>query len=222
MSDIFGGDIKPKREKLEKEEVLQMLNSLDKIVHLDLKGAQPKIEYYDQFIPFIRSHGAVGLLLEYEDTFPFQGELYEARHGLGYSLEDVNHIKKLAKDNGMYIIPLVQTYGHLEWILKLKKFAHLREAADFPQVITPCLEESYTVIFGKQVSPVSPEVLFHINQQEHSRPPCPPTDMLDQVIAQHQDSPFFHIGCDEVYYKLMHHSCSATKGKGDFTKVFIK
>lgn len=218
MSNIFGGDTKPKREKLEKQEVLQMLSSLDKIVHLDLKGAKPKIEYFDQFIPFIKSHGAVGLLLEYEDTFPFEGELHEARHGLGYSLEDVKHIKKLAQDNGLYIIPLVQTYGHLEWVLKLKKFAHLREAADYPQVITPCLEESYTLIFGKWKPSNPKSQTLKINQSALFLF----TDMLDQVIAQHQDAPFFHIGCDEVYYKLMHPSCATKADQGDFTRVFMK
>ncbi len=39
-------------------------------------------------------------------------------------------------------------YGHLEWMLKLSKFAHLRDNADFPQVITQCLNESYTVLYG--------------------------------------------------------------------------
>jgi hypothetical protein len=43
----------------------------------------------------------------------------------------------------------VQTYGHLEWLLKHEKFAHLREHSSYPQVITPCLEESYSVIFGR-------------------------------------------------------------------------
>jgi hexosaminidase len=42
----------------------------------------------------------------------------------------------------------VQTYGHLEWLLKLKEFSHLREHSDYPQVITPCLEESYKVLYG--------------------------------------------------------------------------
>ena len=46
--------------------------------------------------------------------------------------------------------------------------------------------------------------------------------MIDQVIAQHQDAPYFHIGCDEVYYKLMHPNCSTFRENGDFTKAFMK
>ena len=67
-------------------------------------------------------------------------------------MEEIQFIKKQAEANNLYVIPLVQTYGHLEWVLKLKKFAHLRDSAEFPQVITQCLEESYELIFGKSSS----------------------------------------------------------------------
>jgi hypothetical protein len=126
-----------------------ILDNLERIVHLDLKGAPPKPEYLKKFIPFIKEHGATGILLEYEDMFPYSGRLAEARHGNAYSLEDIAMIKQLAKENGLTIMPLVQTYGHLEWLLKVKSFAHLRESAEFTQVISPCINETYTVLFGK-------------------------------------------------------------------------
>lgn len=44
--------------------------------------------------------------------------------------------------------------------------------------------------------------------------------MLDQVIEQHRESCYFHIGLDEVYYKLMHPNCSQSEFGGDFTKAF--
>jgi len=48
--------------------------------------------------------------------------------------------------------------------------------------------------------------------------------MLDQVIEQHQDSPHIHIGCDEVYYKLINPNClnSTTQMGNDFQKAFLK
>lgn len=46
--------------------------------------------------------------------------------------------------------------------------------------------------------------------------------MLDQVIKQHPDAPYFHIGCDEVYYKLMHPNCSNSPFRNDFTEAFMK
>ena len=47
-------------------------------------------------------------------------------------------------------------------------------------------------------------------------------DMIDQVIKLHPDAPYFHIGCDEVYYKLMHPNCSNLLFKDDFTEAFMK
>nr|XP_027223567.1 hexosaminidase D-like [Penaeus vannamei] len=46
-----------------------------RLVHLDLKGAPPRINYYEQLFPLIRSFGATGLLIEYEDMFPYHGKL---------------------------------------------------------------------------------------------------------------------------------------------------
>ncbi len=169
------------------------LKKLERVIHIDLKGAVPRVEYFGAFFKMLKDFGATGILLEYEDVFPYTGRLADAVHRQAFSLSDIDYIKKQASLNGLYIIPLVQTYGHLEWILKLKKFSHLRDHRDYPQVITQCLDESYEVIF----------------------------DMLDQVIVQHPDVPYFHVGLDEVYYKLLHPNCSNTQFNGDFTKAFL-
>lgn len=46
-----------------------------RLVHFDLKGAPPKISYMKKVITLSKQFGATGLLLEYEDMFPFWGEL---------------------------------------------------------------------------------------------------------------------------------------------------
>jgi hexosaminidase len=48
-----------------------------RLVHLDLKGAPPKISYYEELFPILYKWGATGLLIEYEDMFPYWGELEE-------------------------------------------------------------------------------------------------------------------------------------------------
>jgi hypothetical protein len=45
--------------------------------------------------------------------------------------------------------------------------------------------------------------------------------MLDQVIKQHSDAPYFHIGFDEVYYKLEHPKCQET-GNKNFTTTYLR
>lgn len=128
---------------------VQILQKLERVVHVDLKGALPKVEYFKGFFKMLKDFGATGILLEYEDVFPFKGRLAEAVNGEHYTMEDVEFIKEQAAANNLYIIPLVQTYGHLEWILKVKSFEHLRDHPEYPQVMSQCLNESYDVIFGK-------------------------------------------------------------------------
>jgi len=122
--------------------------NLQRFVHLDLKGAAPKVVYFEKLFPYLKQLGANGLLIEYEDMFPFTDRLSIIRHGLAYSNADIQKILQLAEINDLKVMPLLQVYGHLEYVLKLKEFMHLREDKRYPQVITPCLEESYKLIFG--------------------------------------------------------------------------
>ncbi|VDO39313.1 unnamed protein product [Haemonchus placei] len=100
---------------------------LQAIVHLDLKGAPPLMSVYEWFFPLLRSLGVHGVLMEYEDMFPYSGELEKVKRVQHYSEANVRDINRLAATNNLEIIPLVQTFGHMEFILKHSRFSHLRE-----------------------------------------------------------------------------------------------
>ncbi|XP_044310003.1 hexosaminidase D isoform X2 [Varanus komodoensis] len=142
------------------------------LVHLDLKGAPPKVSYLAEIFPLFHVLGANGILLEYEDMFPYDGELKPLRANDAYSPTEIKEILKLAKLHELEIIPLIQTFGHMEFVLKHKEFCHLREVAMFPNTVNPHREESLRLI----------------------------RTMIEQVVAVHDDLRWFHIGCDEVYY----------------------
>lgn len=104
-----------------------------RIIHLDLKGAPPKVSYYQELFPIINSLGGTGLLIEYEDMFPYRHEDLTARNA--YSKQDIMKIIELASVNNLEVIPLIQTFGHMEFVLKLRNYKHLREVPQYPQVL---------------------------------------------------------------------------------------
>ncbi|XP_069510706.1 hexosaminidase D [Ambystoma mexicanum] len=143
-----------------------------KLVHLDLKGAPPKVSYLAQVFPLFRALGASGLLIEYEDTFPYDGDLECLRAQYAYSHAEIEEIQNLANAHSLEVIPLVQTFGHLEFVLKHQQFSHLREMENFPNALNPHKEESLQLVGA----------------------------MLRQVMDAHRNVKWFHIGADEVYY----------------------
>ncbi|ETN86214.1 hypothetical protein NECAME_01342 [Necator americanus] len=97
------------------------------IVHLDLKGAPPLMSVYEWFFPLLRKLNVHGVLMEYEDMFPYTESLAQIKRSDHYTEEDIARINQLATDNSLELIPLVQTFGHMEFILKHSTFVDLRE-----------------------------------------------------------------------------------------------
>ncbi|KAM5216988.1 hexosaminidase D isoform 2-T2 [Hipposideros larvatus] len=143
-----------------------------RLVHLDLKGAPPKVSYLAEIFPLFRALGANGLLIEYEDMFPYEGHLRLLRAQHAYSPSEIKEILHLATLNELAVVPLVQTFGHMEFVLKHESLAHLREVAFFPNTLNPHEAESLALVRA----------------------------MVDQVMELHPGSRWLHVGCDEVYY----------------------
>ncbi|GIY13692.1 hexosaminidase D [Caerostris darwini] len=142
-----------------------------RLVHFDLKGAPPKITYFKTIFPLLKYAGANGILMEYEDTFPFWGPLAPIAANNAYTRKQIRYLLELAKSHELTVIPLIQTFGHLEFVLKLPEFRNLREVEDIPQTICPTNNSTLGMI----------------------------KMMIDQVMSLHSDSRWLHIGCDEVY-----------------------
>ncbi|CAI4227093.1 unnamed protein product [Auanema sp. JU1783] len=145
----------------------------DIIIHFDLKGAPPRPTYFLDLLTTISKLGATGIIIEWEDMFPYSGRLERMRNGNAYSMEETLMILDHAHSLGLTIVPLVQTLGHLEWILKTKEAAHLREDPRYPMVACIGDEEAVDLIL----------------------------EMVNQVLDVHAKYPlpFYHIGADEVY-----------------------
>lgn len=151
-----------------------------RLVHFDLKGAPPKVEYFKDILPILKASGATGLLMEYEDTFPFWGALSPVAAPYSYTKEDILSIQSLAEDLELEVIPLVQTFGHMEFVLKLPQFKHLRESKESASALCPLNHESFQLV----------------------------AEIIDQIMSLHPKSRWLHIGCDEVFYMGLCKKCN--------------
>lgn len=142
-----------------------------RLVHFDLKGAPPKVSYLKSVFHLIKRLGATGILLEWEDMFPWKGPIKDLAATNAYTLAQVKDIVASAQEKNLEVIPLIQTFGHMEFALKYNTFAHLREVPESSQALCPSLNDSLLLI-------------------DH---------MVDQVLSVHKDIQYLHIGCDEVF-----------------------
>uniref|UniRef100_A0A146KRY0 beta-N-acetylhexosaminidase n=1 Tax=Lygus hesperus TaxID=30085 RepID=A0A146KRY0_LYGHE len=163
----------------------RLVSGSQRLVHLDLKRAPLRVDYLEKLFPLMKEWGATGLLIEWEDTFPYFGELTvigSANSESGaYSEDDVDRILQLADSNDLMVVPLVQTFGHLEFVLRHDKYAYLREVSKYPSSICPSHPDTMMLI----------------------------TNMVDQVMGKvSKPIQYFHIGADEVWHLGMCSSCS--------------
>ncbi|XP_046387009.1 hexosaminidase D [Ischnura elegans] len=148
-----------------------------RIVHLDLKGAPPTAAYIKRILPILVHLGATGLLVEWEDAFPWT-TITPLAAANAYSRQDVMAILSAAYGHGLEVIPLVQTFGHLEFALKHQEWSALREDDRVPTALCPSLNASRTFV----------------------------EKLLDEVVKAHTEATptgrppkYIHIGCDEVF-----------------------
>ncbi|NXP72305.1 HEXDC Hexosaminidase, partial [Ramphastos sulfuratus] len=166
-----------------------------RLVHLDLKGAAPRVSYLEQVFPLLSQLGANGILIEYEDMFPFKGDLEILKSPYAYSEEDIERIQQLAELHKLEVVPLVQTFGHVEFILKHQKYQHLREVERFPNSFNPHIPDTLALL----------------------------KSILSQVIEKHRRSTWIHIGADEVFHlgEGMDSKNWMSRNKGDTGTMYL-
>lgn len=143
-----------------------------RVVHFDLKGAPLLMPMLKTLIPWLAAHGATAILLEYEDVFPLHSSLSTTAAINHYTPTQIQELILLCDEHRIEVIPLVQTLGHLEFVLKLPKFSHLREVPEIPQALCPSKNESIKLVY----------------------------ELIDQIMHLHPNSRYLHIGCDEVFH----------------------
>jgi len=76
---------------------------LHKIIHLDLKGMPYRVEAYKALFPFLKNIGVTGILMEYEDMFPYHGRLQAITNKKAYTKSDIKSILDYAKSSQLMV-----------------------------------------------------------------------------------------------------------------------
>lgn len=154
-----------------------------------------KVSYILKILPMLKTLGATGILIEYEDTFPYSDILSPITAKNAYSRRNIIEILQAAHSLDLKVIPLVQTFGHMEFALKLKEFVHLREVPESPQSICPSLNSSFTLI----ETLLTQVIQLHTLSQQQQKILMTRKGRDDENGKDIPELTHIHIGCDEVY-----------------------
>lgn len=86
--------------------------------------------HMDYLCGLIREWSALKLnavCIEYSDHFPYAGAFEAIRSPLAFTPEEIRRFVDCCKAHYMQIIPVVQSFGHMEYLLRCPDFAHLNE-----------------------------------------------------------------------------------------------
>ena len=160
--------------------------------HLDLRIQVMTMPGLKELALKLQKQGINTLIMEWEATYPFEKHpMIPNRYA--YSRSEVISFVKYCKSLGIDVIPLQQSFGHVEYIMRNPRYIALREdQKDFSQV---CPIES-----------ALNKALF--------------TELFTDLVSTH-NSPYFHIGGDETYLLGHCHKCQAKAAKEGKSKLFV-
>jgi hexosaminidase len=136
--------------------------------HLDLRIQVMKMQALKNFALNLSKQGINTLVMEWEATYPFlEDPLIPNR--FAYSRHEVKDFINYCQTLKIDVIPLQQSFGHVEYILRNYKYAQLREDdKDFSQVCPSEPDknrELFTRLF-KDMAAMHPSSYFHIGGDE--------------------------------------------------------
>lgn len=137
----------------------------------DLRQTFPLFENLLSYIGMMAGFKSNALMIEYEDKFPFEKHSCLKHRKYAFTKEQLGLILDTARENFIQVIPLQQSFGHLEYVLRDERYRHLRETPWDLGELCPCNPESLKLVCG----------------------------LIDELAAGHPDSRYLHLGCDEVW-----------------------
>ena len=138
--------------------------------HMDLKKGAGGIADIKRSLLRLRTLRYNHVLIEYENRIRLDS-VPEIAASDALGKDEIREIVRFAKDNGITIIPLLQSFGHLEYLLKIPEY---RKYSDHPEDLS-------------QICPLDDEFFEWWKQ------------IFDEMLELHAGADYFHIGGDEAY-----------------------
>jgi len=160
--------------------------------HLDLRIQVMPMPALRSFAKKLSGYGINILIMEWEGTYPFEKHpLIPNRYA--YTKTEIVSFIKYCNSLGIDVIPLQQSFGHVEYILRNEKYKELREdQKDYSQVC-PLQTKQDSALF---------------------------TDLYTELVSTHT-SKYIHIGGDETYLLGHDERCKAKVEKEGKSKLYI-
>lgn len=160
--------------------------------HLDLRCEVMTMPALKSFAKELSDMGINTIIMEWEATFPYQKHA-TISNKYAYSREEVKSFIDYCKSLSIDIIPLQNCFGHVEFILRHDRYAHLKEDRKEVSQVCPMKTEECKAVFK---------------------------DLFEEMAELHP-SRYLHIGGDETY--LLGHCkvCAEKAQKEGKSKLFV-
>jgi Glycosyl hydrolase family 20, domain 2/Glycosyl hydrolase family 20, catalytic domain len=139
-------------------------------IHIDLKYQMLRFDYLKQLIERLAAYKINTILIEYEDKFEHERHP-DIVHPLALTKSQISELHDIACKHHIQIMPMLQSFGHSEYILRHERYTSVRELPDTYQ----------------QRCPLNPEGLELFKE------------MALEMMELHPTSRYIHIGGDETY-----------------------
>ncbi len=181
--------------------------------HLETRFGIPKFERILEIIDEICKYKFNTILMELEDKFPYE-EVKGITAANALSKVQLQEIIKYAGDRYIEIIPLQQTLGHVEYILKHEDYYHMREVRgnatgnELPFSFNPIGKLSFNDI--DEFCPAKEEAYEIIEK------------LCREMAGTYPSSRYIHVGCDEAWNLINCELCKEKYGQDGYNKVFLE
>ena len=137
--------------------------------HIDMKKGIGSLNELKKTILLLRELRINYILAEYENRIRYNCAPEVAEKD-ALTHDEVREFVRFASENGIHVIPLLQSLGHMEYLLSIEKYHHLSETPDTVTQYCPLNEESLNLFKA----------------------------MAEELMELHPDAEYFHVGGDET------------------------